>query len=127
MKKKQPLAKLRRDSVLEHLRTAYLPTKDGLVPVYGLETMLINCFRAKVFELCEFNRTYTAQTLGISLRAFRLWLIDMQILGYKWPPNQGGGKPSDRPQPRAEKVEMIRKYAAKYQRSLSKRRVKEEE
>jgi hypothetical protein len=124
MKRLKP-CRLNRDSVIERLRTAYLPHADGLVPVYGLETMLINSFRAKVFELCELNRTYTAQTLGISLRAFRLWLEDMRVLGYTWPTQKGGGKASKRPQPRPERIEQIRRYAAKYQRSLSKRRVKE--
>lgn len=124
MKKKKQV-RLNNNSVIERLRTAYLPSADGLVPVYGLETMLVNCFRAKVFELCELNRTYTAQTLGISLRAFRLWLEDMRVLGYTWPTQKGGGKASKRPQPRAERIEKIRRYAAKYQRALSKRRVQE--
>jgi len=124
MKRLKP-CRLNRDSVIERLRTAYLPHADGLVPVYGLETMLINSFRAKVFELCELNRTYTAQTLGISLRGFRLWLEDMRVLGYTWPGLKGGGKAGTRPQPRPERIEQIRRYAAKYQRSLSKRRVKD--
>ena len=41
MKRLKP-CRLNRDSVIERLRTAYLPHADGLVPVYGLETMLIN-------------------------------------------------------------------------------------
>lgn len=125
MKKKQPLAKLRRDSVLDHLRTAYLPTKDGLVPVYGLEEFMIDSFRAKVFEACSLNRTYAASTLGISRRAFVIWMRRMNRLGFEWPSAVGGGH-LDRPQPSVRMLRSLRKYAAKYQRALSKRRVKEE-
>lgn len=116
--------KLRRDSVLDVLRTAYEPVKDELVPIYGLEEFMIDSFRAKVFEACALNRTYAARTLGISRRAFVLWMKRMNRLGFVWPEDVGGGH-LDRPKPSERLLRSLRKYAVKYQRSLSKRRIEE--
>jgi hypothetical protein len=109
----------RHKSVFQHLRTAYQPAKDGVVPVQGLERLLVNCFRAKVFEVCNFNRSHTAIALGITVRTFRAWLSDMRSMGYDWPENKGGGLPP--PYPKAEKVERVRKYANRYSSSLKRR------
>jgi hypothetical protein len=108
-------------SVFQYLRTAYQPARDGLVPVQGLEQLLVNCFRAKVFEVCDFNRSHAALVLGISVRTFRAWLTDMRSMGYDWPESKGGG--AQPAHPKSEKVERVRRYAGRYSSSL-KRRIK---
>lgn len=117
--------RLRRDSALKLLRTAYEPAKDELVPVCGLETFMIDCFRAKVFEACGLNRTYAARTIGITRRSFVDWMHRMESMGYTWPKMRGGGH-LDRPKPSERLLKSIRKYASKYQRSLSKRKIQDD-